>query len=330
VHFDKSPPAHGIRAKPWLPHNNGGRAPTRLKRIIAVTQSSIVRPNHSNTAAATELHRFQQGRFDITVLSDGYISIPSETVVSDATPPQREDILRRLAAHADLIDVATNIPLIRAGDDVVIVDIGAGTKYQPTDGRLAENLAACRVDPSSVTKVVFTHAHPDHIWATLDNDGSLRFPNATYYVGTTEWEFWMDKNYRVNMPVSLHDFARGAQRDLGAIADRVVFLRPGDDVIAGMRALDTAGHTPGHLSFELSGGDGLIITADATPNQIASLEHPEWKFGYDTLPDIAIRNRVRLVDRAATDRIKLLGYHWAYPGVGYVERHQGATRFSSA
>jgi glyoxylase-like metal-dependent hydrolase (beta-lactamase superfamily II) len=295
-----------------------------------VTQSSIVRPNHSNTAAGTDFHRFQHGRFDITVLSDGYISIPSETVVLDATPPQREDILRRLAAHADLIDVATNIPLIRAGDDVVIVDIGAGTKYQPTDGRLAENLAACRVDPSSVTKVVFTHAHPDHIWATLDNDGSLRFPNATYYVGTTEWEFWMDKNYRVNMPVSLHDFARGAQRDLGAIADRVVFLRPGDDVIAGMRALDTAGHTPGHLSFELSGGDGLIITADATPNQIVSLEHPEWKFGYDTLPDIAIRNRVRLVDRAATDRVKLLGYHWAYPGVGYVERHQGATRFSSA
>jgi glyoxylase-like metal-dependent hydrolase (beta-lactamase superfamily II) len=295
-----------------------------------VTQSSIVRPNHSDTAAATDFYRFQHGRFDITVLSDGTISIPSETVVSDATPPQREDILRRLAAHADLIDVATNIPLIRAGADVVIVDIGAGAKYQPTDGRLADNLAACGVDPSSVTKVVFTHAHPDHIWATLNDDGSLRFANATYYVGMTEWEFWMDKDYRTNMPGVLHDFARGAQRDLGAIADHVVFLRPGDDVIAGMRALDTAGHTPGHLSFELSGGEGLIITADATPNQVASLEHPEWKFGYDTLPDIAIRNRVRLVDRAATDRVKLLGYHWNYPGVGYVERHQGATRFTAA
>ncbi len=251
-------------------------------------------------------------------LSDGYISIPSETVVSDATPPQREDILRRLAAHADLIDVATNIPLIRAGDDVVIVDIGAGMKYQPTDGRLADNLAACRVDPSTVTKVVFTHAHPDHIWATLDEDGNLCFPNATYYVGMAEWEFWMDKDYQTSMPSVLHDFARGAQRDLEAIADRVVFLRPGDEVIGGVRALDTAGHTPGHLSFELSGGEGLIITADATPNQIASLEHPEWKFGYDTLPDVAVRNRVHLVDRAATDRVKLLGYPWAYPGVGYV------------
>jgi glyoxylase-like metal-dependent hydrolase (beta-lactamase superfamily II) len=295
-----------------------------------VTQPSIVRLDRSDTAAFTDFHRFQHGRFDITVLSDGYISIPSETVVSDATPPQREDILRRLAAHADLIDVATNIPLIRAGDDVVIVDIGAGMKYQPTDGRLADNLAACRVDPSTVTKVVFTHAHPDHIWATLDEDGNLRFPNATYYVGMAEWEFWMDKDYQTSMPSVLHEFARGAQRDLEAIADRVVFLRPGDEVIAGVRALDTAGHTPGHLSFELSGDEGLIITADATPNQIASLEHPEWKFGYDTLPDVAIRNRVRLVDRAATDRVKLLGYHWTYPGVGYVERHQGATRFTAA
>jgi hypothetical protein len=49
---------------------------------------------------------------------------------------------------------------------------------------------------------------------------------------------------------------------------------------------------PQHLSFQLSGGEGLIIAADATPNQIASLEHPEWKFGYDTLPNVAVRNRV--------------------------------------
>jgi len=96
-----------------------------------------------------------------------------------------------------------------------------------------------------------------------------------------------------------------------------------------MQALDTAGHTPGHLSFALAGGDGLIIAADVATNQIVSFEHPEWKFGYDTIPDLAIQNRVRFVDRAATDRVKLLGYHWSYPGVGHVERHLGATRFMS-
>jgi glyoxylase-like metal-dependent hydrolase (beta-lactamase superfamily II) len=283
---------------------------------------------HKRTAEAG--HSFQHGEFDVTVLSDGYISIPAEIMVSDARPSQRETILERLSACAGMVEFKTNVPLIRTGDDIIIVDVGAGAKYQFSDGKLSSNLAASGIDPISITKVVFTHAHPDHIWGTLNDDGSLRFPNATYYVGKAEWAFWMDPDYKTNMPEMLHDFARGAQRDLGAVRDRVVLLKPGDDVVTGMRALDTAGHTPGHLSFELSGGDGLIITADATTNQIVSLEHPEWKFGYDTIPDLAIQNRVRLVDRAATDRTKLLGYHWAHPGVGYVERCRGATRFFPA
>ena len=137
----------------------------------------------------------------------------------------------------------------------------------------------------------------------------------------------MDPDYLTNMPSALRNFARGARRDLGAIKERLVMLKPGDDVVSGIRALDTAGHTPGHLSFELAGGDGLIITADATTNEIVSFEHPEWAFGWDTVPDLAIKNRRPLLDRAATDRIKLLGYHWAYPGIGYAEHHANAFRF---
>ena len=245
------------------------------------------------------------------------------------TDPKTQDACYRFqhGAVAFLVDVGMNIPLVRTGNDVILFDVGGGGKYQPSEGRLSAHLAACGIDPGIVTKVVFTHAHPDHIWGTLNDQGDIRFPNATYYVGETEWGFWTDPHYQTNMPDALHDFARGAQRDLAAIADRLVLLKPGDDVVAGMRALDTAGHTPGHLSFALTGADGLIIAADVATNQIVSFEHPEWKFGYDTSPDLAIRNRVRFVDRAATDRIRLLGYHWTYPGVGHVERHLGKTRF---
>ena len=130
--------------------------------------------------AAKNFHRLQHGVFDITVLSDGYISIPADTLVADAPPAERMTILERLSAHAGLVDVNTNIPLIRTANDVLIVDIGAGAKYQPSDGRLADNLTAAGVDAETVTKVVFTHAHPDHIWGTLTDAGCLRFPNATY------------------------------------------------------------------------------------------------------------------------------------------------------
>jgi glyoxylase-like metal-dependent hydrolase (beta-lactamase superfamily II) len=272
-------------------------------------------------------YRFRQGAFDITVLSDGFISVPGPIVAPDGTADERADVLARLGELDSLVQVKTNIPLIRSGQDLILMDIGAGAKYEPTDGRLEGNLRAAGVAPADITKIVFTHAHPDHIWATLADDGSLRYPNATYYVGAAEWDFWMDPDYLTSMPAALHDFARGSQRDLAAVADRMVRLNPGDDVVAGMRALDTAGHTPGHLSFELAGGDGLIVTADVAVNAIVSFEHPDWRFGWDTIPDLAIKNRRPLLDRAATDRTRLLGYHWPYPGLGFAERYGRAFRF---
>ncbi len=64
-----------------------------------------------------------------------------------------------------------------------------------------------------------------------------------------------DPNYRTTMPDVLHEFAWGSQRDLSAFKDRVNLVKPGEDIVAGMRVLDTDGHTPGHISLELAGGE---------------------------------------------------------------------------
>ncbi|TPG56551.1 MBL fold metallo-hydrolase [Sphingomonas glacialis] len=274
--------------------------------------------------ANADVYRFRQGDFDVTVLSDGFISVPTDIVLAGAPTEDRSAVASRLDGADGVVFSKCNIPVIRKGRELILVDIGAGDKYQPSDGKLPLNLLAADVSAEAVTKIVFTHAHPDHIWATLLADGALRFPNATYYIGSAEWDFWMDPDFRTKMPSELHGFADGAQRDLTAISDRVVMLQPGDEVVTGLSAIDTAGHTPGHLSFELAGGDGLIITADAATNEIVSFEHPEWVFGYDTLPELAIRSRETLLDRAAKDRTKLLGYHWTYPGVGFAERRGDA------
>jgi glyoxylase-like metal-dependent hydrolase (beta-lactamase superfamily II) len=290
--------------------------------------SSVASSSARDRSAASNDTRFVQGEFEITIVSDGYITVPIDIVAPEGSPTERDEILIRTGnPKAGLVESKTNIPIIRRGDDLIIVDVGSGNKYQPSDGRLSGNLDAAGIDASAITKVVFTHAHPDHVWGTLAENGSLRFPNATYYVGAAEWDFWMDPDYANHMPAVLHEFALGAQRDLGAIRDRVVMLKPGDDIVTGLRALDTAGHTPGHLSLEMAGGEGLIISADAATNEIASFRHPKARFGYDTIPDLAISNRARLIERAATDRIKLLGYHWTYPGVGFAERKGNGYRY---
>ena len=94
----------------------------------------------------------------------------------------------------------------------MLVDNGSGNKFQPTAGKLLENLAANGIEPGAVTKVVFSHAHPDHIWGTLKDDGTLTFPNAGYYVSGTEWDFWTDPDLPSQMKRTIGRWpsARGA------------------------------------------------------------------------------------------------------------------------
>ena len=124
--------------------------------------------------------------------------------------------------------------------------------------------------------------------------------------------------------------ALGAQRDLGAVEDRVTLVKDGDSVAPGVGVIDTPGHTPGHMSLLVEGGEGLILGADVNANEVVSLRHPDWAFGFDSDRDQAIATRKALLERAASDRMRYLGFHFTYPGVGFVERDGGAFRFVPA
>ncbi|WP_184500502.1 MULTISPECIES: MBL fold metallo-hydrolase [Rhizobium] len=272
-------------------------------------------------------HKFKHGRFEITVLSDGYITLTSDILMPDGSPEERRSVLGRLGGDADSAPLQTNIPLIRHGSDLILVDVGAGGNFQPSDGRLAENLGSIGVDPASITKVVFTHVHPDHSGGTTKADGSVQFPNAQYYVNEAEFSFWTDPDFEAKMTEPLHVFARGAQRDLSAVKDRLTVIRPGDEIVTGMNVVSTRGHTPGHISLELAGDGNLLIAGDVIPNDVVSFENPKWHFGFDTEPEIALQNRAALLDKAENEKLRMLGYHWSYPGVGYVERNGSSYRF---
>jgi glyoxylase-like metal-dependent hydrolase (beta-lactamase superfamily II) len=123
---------------------------------------------------------------------------------------------------------------------------------------------------------------------------------------------------------------QGVQANLGAVKDRVTMIKGGSEFLPGITAVDTPGHTPGHLSFLLAGGEGLLLTGDATTNQIISFEHPEWKFAYDAISDMAIATRKSLLDRLSNDKTKLLGYHFAYPGIGFAEKKDSAYVYVAA
>lgn len=291
----------------------------------AVAAAAMVRPTW-----AVQHHRFQHGEFDITVLGDGFLTLSADVLLPDASAEERAPILKSLGGNMDGAPVQANVPLIRHGDDLILIDNGAGTNFQESTGRLSKNLKATGVMPEQITKVVFTHAHPDHSGATVTPEGKVLYPNAQYFVSQTEWDYWTDKEFETKRPAGLHGFAKGAQRDLFAVERQITRVRAGDEIVPGMSVIDTPGHTPGHISVELSGRDNLLITGDACTNDVIFFAHPQWHFGFDTDTELALKNRRMLLERAAAEKLKLLGYHWTYPGVGYAERAGNAYRFVPA
>jgi glyoxylase-like metal-dependent hydrolase (beta-lactamase superfamily II) len=104
-------------------------------------------------------------------------------------------------------------------------------------------------------------------------------------------------------------------------------VEPGDEVVPGLAVLATPGHTQGHVSIALAGGDVLIVGGDALTHPLISFRHPDWRLVADHVPNQAARTRRGLLDRLATGRSKLIGFHLPWPGVGVVERKEGAYRF---
>lgn len=275
-------------------------------------------------------HNLKVGSTDVTVVSDGNLVLPTSIIAPDAPAEQLQQLLQAAGVTGQEIRPETNITLVKTGNDLILFDTGCGSGFQPTAGKVLESLSLAKVEPATITRVVFTHAHPDHIWGTVASGGALNFPNASYHVSESEWNFWMAPDILDKMPKEMHPFVLGAQKHLNGVKDRITMFKPGDSLVAGVSVIDTAGHTPGHASFEIADGEGLIIVGDAIPSPIVFFPHPEWHFGFDAIGDLAAANRAKLLDRAANERKPMLGYHWAYPGLGYAERKDGAYRFVAA
>jgi glyoxylase-like metal-dependent hydrolase (beta-lactamase superfamily II) len=268
-------------------------------------------------------YAFKHGTFDISVVSDGTLSLPIAIISPDAKPEDLKTLLGA-AVKDDKVTAEVNVLLVRSGSDVILIDSGSGTGFQETAGKIVESLKAAGTNAGAITKVIYTHAHPDHIWGAVGADGAMVFPNATHHVAENEWNFWVAEDLASKMPKEMEGMVKGTQGKLAAIKDKVTMFKPGDEVVAGISAVDTPGHTPGHVSFELAGDDGLIVTGDAITIPQVFFANPDWKFGFDADGAAAGKSRRMLLDMAASGKKKMLGYHWPYPGLGMAEAKDGA------
>jgi glyoxylase-like metal-dependent hydrolase (beta-lactamase superfamily II) len=279
------------------------------------------------SGAAGAPYRFKQGGFEVMVVSDGHLVVSTGLLAPDLPPAERAALLKTAGQTGEQYQSPTNVTLIRNAADLILLDMGAGDRFMPTAGKLWDNLKAAGIDKDKITKVVFTHGHPDHLWGAVDELDELVLPQATCYVAAPEWDFWASADALRGLPAERAGFVTGARRNFAAIKERVKMIQPGDDIVTGLRAIASHGHTQGHISLEIAGGAGLIVGGDALTHKLISFQHPDWRFPADHVPDQAAVTRRRLLDRLAAERMALIGYHLPYPGLGHVERKDGGYRF---
>jgi glyoxylase-like metal-dependent hydrolase (beta-lactamase superfamily II) len=268
------------------------------------------------------------GSVEITVVGDGTLSLPMEVLATNADPAAVAALVGEARAADGTLSFVASPLILREGGQTVLMDMGTGGLFGPTNGKLMEGLAAAAVDPATISRVVFTHAHGDHLFGAT-RDGALVLPGATYAIGAAEHAFWTNPDILTQLPAEMHGMAQGIQANLAAMGDRLSMLAAGETVLPSVAVIDTPGHTPGHICLEISGGDGAFLTGDAVPSNLVHFAHPDWHFAFDAVPDQAVATRRTLLDRAVAEKKLLVGYHWE-AAMGRAEAADGAYRFVAA
>lgn len=282
-------------------------------------------------AANPPYFRFTLGQATLTVVSDGRLEIPAAGLGVNADPDEVKAFLESYYLSPETSYSHTNHLVIDLGDARVLVDIGSGNRFVPTAGALMANLEAAGIDPGSITHLVITHAHPDHIWGIRDDFDEVILPEAACFLGQAEHDFWMQDGLAATLPAEIQQFAVGAANSIGVDGADWTLLSNEQEVAPGIRVIDTPGHTPGHLSVMVeSEGRQLIALGDAMTHAYMNFAHPDWYNGTDMDGAQTVATRARLLDMAAADRMTVLGYHFPFPGVGHVRRDGDRFQFVPA
>ena len=242
---------------------------------------------------------------------------------------QEDAAINELASANNLpshgLEHTFTLTLVNTGQELVLFDTGFGpAKRGDGAGQLRELLADVGYEPEKIDVVALTHVHPDHILGLWEGDAPA-FPNARYVMGRKEFDEWKSGE---KIPQQRQENRDIFMRLVVPLADNMTFLEPGQAVVQGVSAVQSFGHSLGHMSYRVeSEGKSCLIWGDVANHYVFSLQRPEWRVAFDDDPAQATSTRKRILDMSAKDGLLIAGFHMPFPALGYVELLNGVYRW---
>jgi glyoxylase-like metal-dependent hydrolase (beta-lactamase superfamily II) len=257
------------------------------------------------------------GDFEVNALSDGTVFLPMNTLLTNTTP---EAVQQAFAKNylATPPEVSVNAYLINTGEKLVLIDTGAGTLFGPTLAKLQTSLKAAGYTAEQIDEVYITHMHGDHVGGLMLGD-KRAFPNATVRADKHDADYWLSQKNLESAPA---DGKGGFQ---GAIASLDPYVKAGKfkpfegntDLVPGVKAIASHGHTPGHITYAIeSKGQKMIFWGDLMHVAAIQFQNPAVTIKFDSDSKAAAEQRKLAFADAAKNGYLVALTHISFPGIG--------------
>ena len=295
--------------------------------LLGATASTAVMTVSAHAAApmvkksAPGYYRMMLGDFEVTALLDGTVELPVNKILTNIKAGKVDAALAKYSLSSPL-ETSVNAYLINTGTKLVLIDTGAAKLFGPTLGNLLESLKSAGYTPEQVDEIYITHMHADHVGGLMAGD-KLAFPNAIVRSEKQDADFWLSKENMDKAPEAMKGFFQGAQASLNPYvsAGKYKPFEGNSDLLPGIKAVVTRGHTPGHTIYMVeSKGQKMAVLGDLMHVAAVQFPQPSVAIQFDVDSKTAITMRSNLYATAAKEKFLLAVAHVSFPGIGRVRK----------
>ena len=299
------------------------KSPQPAAVFVAVAAAFAFTPAHAAAPMAKiqapGFYRAMLGDFELTVLSDGTVELPVDKLLKQPAEKTNKALLKSFEKNP--LETSVNAFLINTGSKLVLIDTGAGALFGPTLGKLAAHVKAAGYQPEQVDEIYITHMHADHVGGLMGGE-KLAFPNAVVRAGKADADYWLSQANLDQAPADKKGYFQGAMASMNpyVAANKFQPITQDAELIPGIKAHVTAGHTPGHVTYMIeSKGQKLVLLGDLMHVAAVQFENPSVTIAFDSDEKVAESSRKAAFAAAAKAGYLIGAAHLPFPALGHLK-----------